>query len=215
MNLDELKTTWKEYDRKLQSTQAINEKIINSMIAERSKGRFDKVRRQYILSVTWMFICFAFGVLVIFTNPFDYDAKAQFIPIAIFASGLVILMGGLISRYRALRKITFSHHNIAEALQKIITVYERPRRFLYYTVVLFLFSQIVLFPLSFVPRNIDAMGLWPALAEVLIPISVALIMLAIAYKFGAFKVRHVDNFREDLTELEELRAMSAELGQEN
>ena len=215
MNLDELKTTWKEYDRKLQSTQAINEKIISSMIADRSKSRFVKVRRQYILGLTWMFICLAFGVLVIVTNPFDYDANIQFIPMVIFVSGLVILIGGLISRCMELKKITFSHNNIAGALKKVISVYEKPRRYLYYTVIMFLFSQVFLFPLSFVPRNIEAMGLWPALAERLIPISIAVIMVFVAYKLGAFKQRHVDNFREDLSELEELKAMSAELRREN
>lgn len=84
-----------------------------------------------------------------------------------------------------------------------------------YTVIIFLFSQVFLFPLAFLPRSIEARGLWPTLAERLIPISIAAIILFVAYKFGAFKVRHIDNFRKDLTELEQLKAMSAELGRQN
>jgi hypothetical protein len=36
MNLDELKSAWQIYDQKLQVSQAINEKIIVSMIRESS-----------------------------------------------------------------------------------------------------------------------------------------------------------------------------------
>jgi len=211
MNLDDFKTAWKVYDRKLQSTQALNEKIIASMITERSDNRFAKVRRQYILGFCWMFICMAFGILVILTNPFDYGQTIQYIPMVIFVSGLVILMTGLTMRYFALRKIIISHNNIGQALKQVIAVYEKPRKFLYYTVIVFLFSQVFLFPLTFLPRSIETSGLWPALGERLIPISIAALMLFAAYKLGAFKERHVDKFREDLSELEMLKAMSAEL----
>jgi hypothetical protein len=215
MNLDELKTAWKEYDRKLESTRAINEKIIASMIAERTGNRFSKVRRQYIAGFAWMFICASFGILVLMTNPFDYGTTLQYIPMVLFVIGLVILMAGMTIRFLALKKINFSHYNIGESLRRIIAEYEKPNKFLYYTVVIFLFSQVFLFPLSFLPRSIEARGLWPALGERLIPISIAALMLYGAYKLGAFKERHVDKFREDLDELESLKAMSAELMREN
>ncbi|MEX2230631.1 MAG: hypothetical protein WD824_00615 [Cyclobacteriaceae bacterium] len=213
MNLDDLKTAWKVYDRKLQSTQAINEKIIISMITERSDTRFSKVRKQYVIGFLWMFVCAAFGILVILTNPFDYQQTIQYIPMVIFITGLAILMGGMTTRYFALQKIIISHNNIGEALKQVIAEYEKPRKFLYYTVIVFLFSQAFLFPLSFLPRSIEIRGLWPALGERLIPISIAVLMLLAAYKLGAFKTRHVDKFREDLNELESLKAMSAELSE--
>ena len=215
MNLDELKISWKEYDRKLQSARAINEKLIDSMITERAGNRFAKVRRQYLLGLTWMLVCLAFGVLVIATNPFDYDATIQFIPMGIFVVGLVILVIGLITKYVALKKIAISHDNVADALRKVISIYDKPRKFLNYTVIIFLFSQVFLFPLSFLPRSIEVRGLWPALGERLIPISIALIVLLVAYKLGAFKDRHADRFREDLSELEQLKMMSAELDSES
>jgi hypothetical protein len=48
MNLDELKTVWKEYDKKLQSTKAIHERIIGSMITERSQFTWTQARRYYV-----------------------------------------------------------------------------------------------------------------------------------------------------------------------
>lgn len=215
MNLDDLKTAWKEYDRKLQSTQVINEKIIVSMITERSGSRFSKVRRQYMLGFAWMFICLTFGILIILTNPFDYRYTFQYIPMILFAIGLIIIMGGMSQAYLALQKITITHNTIDEALKKIIAVYEKPKKFLHYTIVVFLFSQVFLFPLSFLPRSVETRGLWPALAECIIPISIAALMVFAAYKLGAFKERHVGKFREDLSELEALKAMSAELVNEN
>lgn len=215
MNLDDLKTAWKEYDRKLESTQRIHEKIITSMIAERTGNRFSKLTRQYIISFAWMLICLTFGVLVLLTNPFDYGSTLQYIPMVIFVIGLVILMAGMAMRFFTLRKITFSHTNVGEALMKIIAEYEKPKKFFYFTIMIFLFSQVFLFPLSFLPSSIESMGLWPALGERLIPISIAALILFAAYKLGAFKERHVDKFREDLNELQSLKEMSAELSRDN
>jgi hypothetical protein len=211
MNLDELKTTWKEYDRKLQTTQQINEKILVSMITERAGNRFVKVKRNYIMGFAWMMLWLAFSVLVIAANPFDYAYGIQYIPMVIFGIGLVILMAGLLRSYLIFQRISITHHNVGEALKRIIAIYERPKKFFNYTIIVFLFSQTVLFPLSFLPRSIERMGLVPALAERMIPIFIAGLLVFLAFKLGAFKERHVDKFREDLNELQELKAMSAEL----
>src|SRR5688572_18925329 len=133
MNLDELKTVWKAYDRKLQSTQALNEKIITSMISERSGSRFSNVRTRYVVGLIWMVICLAFSILVIITNPFDYVHSMQYIPTGIFAVCLVILIGGLIKAYVALKDIRITHNNVDESLKKIIAIYEKPKKFLYGT----------------------------------------------------------------------------------
>jgi hypothetical protein len=211
MNLDELKTAWKEYERRLQSTQAMNEKIIASMIAERSGSRFSKVKKQYMLGFAWMIICLGFGVIVIVTNPFDYVYDFQYIPVIIFCIGLAILMWGMIRAFLQLKDVAVTHMNVDASLKKIIAVYEQPRRFFIYVIILFLFSQVVLFPLSFLPRNIGQSGLWPALGERLIPITISALLLFAAYRLGAFKDRDGDKFREDLNELQMLKSMASEL----
>jgi hypothetical protein len=211
MNIDEIKTVWKEYDRKLQASRIINEKIIVSMITERTTTRFSKVRRNYIMGLLWMFICLLFGFAVIFGNPFDYKYFIQYMPMIIYCICLVILMSALFVSYLRLQNITITHHNLDISLKKIIAVYVRPNKFLKYTLIIFLISQIFLFPLSFLPPNIERMGLWKALADRIIPVSISALMLFIAYKLGAFKDRHGKKFREDQRELQELRTMSLEL----
>jgi hypothetical protein len=214
MNIDELKTAWKMYDRRVQSTQLLNEKILISMITERSNARFSKVRRSYVLGLLWMAICFSFGIAILVSNPFDYNFTIQYAPVAIFCVCLAILSGAMIKSYLQLQQITINHNTLQSALQKIIAVYEQPRKFLKYVLIVFLFTQVFLFPLSFLPKSIARIGFWPALAERIIPISIALVMLLIAHKLGAFKERHKDKFKDDLTELEELKILSRELEEE-
>ena len=211
MNIDELKTAWKAYDRKLQSTQAINEKIIISMISERSGARFARVKQRYLIGFLWMAVCLSFGFAILLGNPFDYDLTLQYVPTVIYCACLAILIISMVRSFMGLRNITISHNNLDVSLKKIIAIYEKPRQFIRYIIIIFLFSQVVLFPLSFLPRGIERMGLWPALGERLIPIAIAALMLWIAHKLGAFKERHGKDFRNDLNELEELKALSSEL----
>jgi hypothetical protein len=185
------------------------------MITERSSARFAKVRRQYLLGLAWMLICLLFGIAVLAGNPFDYDLAIQYVPTAIFCVCLTILITALIRSYVDLHSVTINHDTIEVSLKKIIAVYERPQQFLKYTLIVFLFTQVFLFPLSFLPRSIERLGLWAALAERLIPISVAVLMLFAAHKLGAFKERNGKKFKEDLNELEELKAMASELMNEN
>jgi hypothetical protein len=211
MNLDELRTAWKEYDRKLESTQAIQDRIITSMIAERSANRFSGVKNQYRLGLAWMLVCLLFSVIIMATNPFDYRYIIQYIPMCIFAIGVSILLADMAKSYAAFRRILVTHYNVAEALKRIIAIYEQPKKLIRYTLIIFVFSQIVLLPLSFLPANVDRIGLWPAVLERLIPISIGALLFLLALKLGAFKQRHVDKFREDLSELQSLRKMSDEL----
>ena len=215
MSINELKSAWHEYDRKLQSTQVIHEKIITSMIKDRSASRFSVVKRNYMIGFSWMAICLLAGCAILFGNPFDYSFKIQYVPIIIYVVCLVILMTAMVKAFAGLNSITIHHHNLDVALKNIIKIYEQPQVFLKYTIIVFLFSQFILFPLSFLPPSIERLGLWPALGERLIPISISLLLFFIAYKLGAFKQRQVKKFKEDLSELEQLKAMSAELTAEN
>ena len=211
MHIDELKTAWNRYDSKLANSQLLSEKIITSMISERSSSRFYKVKRNYTIGLAWMIACLGVGFAILLGNPFDYKLNIQYVPTVIYCVCLTILIVALVLSLLHLKNINITHHNIDESLKKIIAVYERPGKFLKYTIIFFLFSQLVLFPLSFLPAGIERRGLWGALIERLIPIGVSAIMLWIAYKLGAFKERFGKKFKEDLSELEELKAMAFEL----
>ena len=79
MNLEELKSAWQVYDQKLRSSQAINEKIIFSMIRERSNSRISSIKRDNMLLLLLMFLEFFFLIAVFAGNPFDFDYLWQFL----------------------------------------------------------------------------------------------------------------------------------------
>jgi hypothetical protein len=211
MNIDELKTAWSVYDKKVEATQRLNEKVIESMIANRSDNRFTAVKRNYLFGFIWMFGWASLALVICLTNPFDYQMNWQYIPMWLFIACVVVFVFGMINTFSELGSINITNTNVDASLKKIIGVYERPQKFQKYTLYLFLFSQVVLFPLSFLPRGIERAGLWSALGERLIPMAIAALMLYVAHKLGAFKERHKDKFKDDLNELEELKRMSREL----
>ena len=212
MNVDELKTAWQKLDRKVQATQSLNEKLITSIVTERSENRFQTVRRNYLLGFGWIGLCFAAGVAVIFGNPFDYQYKIQYLPMVIYCGCLIIIAANMIVAYLKLTDVKLDQKNIRSALQEIVLIYERPQRFMKYILYVFIFSQTILFPFSFLPKSIERIGLWPAIFERLIPIGIAILLLVIAHKLGAFKERHADKFKADLNELDQLKGMVSELG---
>lgn len=211
MNVDELKTAWQSLDKKLHATKALNEELITSIVTERSGHRFQTAKRSYLIGFAWLAICFAVGVAVILGNPFDYKYTLQYLPVIVYCIGLFIITGWMMQSYIHLGRIKLDHANIKDALKAIVAVYERPQKSMRYVLWVFILSQTVLFPLSFLPKSIDRVGLWPALGERLIPISIAVLIFFVAYKLGAFKERHGPKFKEDLNELERLKRMAAEL----
>lgn len=211
MSIEELKSAWTAYDKKVEASQRLNEKIIESMIASRSHDRFSNLKRTYLFGFLWMFGWAAFAWLICLTNPFDYEMSWQFVPLWIFIGCVVIFIVGMISTFLKLKSINITHTNVGSSLKEIINVYERSQKFRKYTLWLFLFSQLILFPLSFLPKGIERLGLWSAIGERLIPITITVLLVYIAHKLGAFKDRHKDKFKDDLNELEELKKMSKEL----
>jgi hypothetical protein len=215
MNIDELKAAWNVYDKKVEATQRLNEKVIESMIASRSDNRFTSVKRNIVFAFLWMFGWASIALLICLTNPFDYKMSWQYLPQVIFIACVVIFMAGMLNTFSKLKSIDITGANVDASLKKIIAIYERPRKFQKYTLILFLFSQVVLFPLSFLPKGIERVGFWRALGEQLIPMSITAMMLYAAHKLGVFKEKDKDKFKRDLNELEELKRMSKELSMNN
>lgn len=213
MSIDELKAAWVVYDKKVEASQRINEKVIESMIASRSDNRFASVKRNYLLGFTWMFGWASLALIICLTNPFDYRSAWQYIPMWIFIGCVVIFIFGMILTFRKLRSVEITSNNVDSSLKTIIAIYERPRKFQQYTLYLFIFSQVILFPLSFLPRGIERFGFWGAIGERLIPMAIAGLMLYLAHRLGAFKENQKGKFKNDLDELRQLKIMSKELSE--
>jgi hypothetical protein len=211
MNIAELKSAWNEYDDKLRAVHSINDKIILSMIRERSKSRFSRIENMYrlslILNTIWILIITA----TLLTNPFDFNHPAQYIPMIIVDLSLFIFSGISIISYLELRKVNLYRFSLEESLKKIIPIFEKPWKYIQRNTILIM-AAATSFPLSFLPRAIETVGLWKALIYELSPIIVVVIVIYfISQKTGLLNERYASKFKTDLDELRELKAMSAEL----
>lgn len=214
MNIDELKTAWMAYDSRLKLTHKISDKLIMSMIKEKSQSRLTKVKRHYLIGLFYMAALLSLGMAVLIGNPFDYTYAIEYLPIAIYCLCLIILIVTMINTNIKLQQVEINHNNLETSLKRIANIfekYQKPGKFWGITLKLML-STTILFPLSFLPRKIELIGLWGGITETLIPIAISATMIFIAFKLGAFKERNGKKFEEYTKELQELKGLSEELG---
>lgn len=214
MNLDELKSAWQQYDIKLQSTQALSERLVTSMIKERSASRLSKVKRRFNLLTLYLTGWTIVGLCILIGNPFDYSKTIEFIPMSIYFICMLSLVITMAILSLKLHKTEINKDSLHSSVNKVITIvseYEKPAKLLRWALRLLIFSTTVLFPLSFLPRKIERLGMWGGIGDTLIAISISATLVFIAHKLGAFKDNKAEKFREDLRELDELRSVSKEL----
>jgi len=210
MNIDDLKATWQQYDQKLQASQTLNQRLIESIITEKSQSRLSHVQNHFTLGSFFTLFWLTLTIAVLAGNPFDYQSIYEYAPIFILSlsfAAMLVLMGKAIIQ---LKKINLSQTDLANALRQIISVYSKPRRFLKYTVII-MFSASLLFPLSFLPRKLSHSSLGEALADTAAPMAISLILYFIANKLGAFEDVSGQRFKQYLHELEELKTIAKEL----
>lgn len=211
MNLTELKAVWGEYDDKLKAVNTISDKIILSMIRERSSSRLSRIENIYRFTFVSNTIWILLIIAAVLSNPFDFTHPAQYIPMVVVGLCLVIFLGISIRSYRKMKNVDIHHSSLAESLEKIIVIFEKPWKHIKQNIILMMVAA-TLFPFSFLPRAIEAAGLWPALVYELTPIVVvAVVIYFISLKTGLFKERYAGSFKNDLQELQELKSMSGEL----
>ncbi len=211
MNIDELKSTWKAYDAKLQSGRMLSEKIISSMIHERSASRLALVEQRYLFGLLVMSGWLATGIAILIGNPFDYTLTVEYLPVAVFSGAMFILVISLAVSYNRFRNISIEEESLERTLRSIIAVYHTPVMYLSRAVKLILFSATTLFPLSFLPRKLEYLPLSQALWDVMLPVIISAAVLLIAYRLSVFRERQEQKFRKDMEELQSLKGLSDEL----
>lgn len=208
MNLDELKSAWKVYDQKLQTSQLLTEKLIVGMVREKSKSRIAQIKREN----KWFFALMVFELVVLgaifMGNPFDFIYKIQFVPYVFLSIGIIMALVA-IYRSNAIVNIDMNSTTLGAFLHNVIKEYEKNKKLEGWFGILMLTSGC-LTTLSFLPNKLEKKGLNAALIDTLIPMGVCLIIYYLAFKLGAFKNRKSEGFKEDLQELE---ALSKELEQ--
>jgi len=214
--LDELKTAWKTYDKKIERSRVLSDRLIVSMIKEKSQSRLTRVKRNYLMGVGYMLFWFLLGMIVIFSNPFDFKRTTEYLPIAVYCLCVLVLGAAMLKTTLQLRNVEIGNSNLQEALLSITEIlrkYNRPGEFLGLTLKILL-STAVLFPLSFLQRKVENEGLASGILDTLLAMSISGVMIIIAHKAGAFREKNSTKFDEYQRELQELKALSEELNEE-
>jgi hypothetical protein len=125
MNLDELKVNWNTLADAVQTSKALSEQVVLSMIRNQSRSTISKARRK--LRNTAFFFS---GLLMLFIailsgNPFDYTQWAQYVPAVLYAFLIVFALKIIISENLEIKSITLNKSNLRESLQKVIHIQER------------------------------------------------------------------------------------------
>jgi hypothetical protein len=211
MELEELKTTWGMYDKKIMSTQTITQKIIESMIKERSVSRVERLKKQYFGFFVLLIVEAGFMLAILFGNPFDFKYQIQFLPFLLLLMGIIVAFINLTQYYEKINT-SLIDKNIGTFLNGILEFYEKNKTYeKWFGIILFSIGFLV--PLSFLPPKIEKHGTQKALLDTAIPMLISLVLYFLAFKMGSFKKRHKENFKSDLEEYNELKGMSSELGE--
>jgi hypothetical protein len=211
MNVEELKTAWQVYNKKIQAVETINERLIESMIKERSVSRISAIKRQYI-GLLMVLVAELIVLAAILTgNPFDFKYKLQFVPYALLSIGVLAAFLNLLKIYRKLNAPS-SASSIGVFLKNILNMYEQNKVFEKWMGIIFLSAGFIM-PFSFLPQKIERNGLTNALVVTIAIIAGTILLYIIAFKAGAFKNRNKEKLAKDLAEFNELKAMSQELAE--
>lgn len=209
MDINHLKSEWKQFDQKLATSQRLNDQLIQSMLRERSRSRVATIRRDTFVYMILMCINVVLLAGIFAGNPFDFQHKAQYIPYGLLAIGVLLAIASLVKTLRRFN-VDMNKVNLTTFLQTTIEGYEKNKRMEGWFGMI-IFSAGVLTIFSFLPKKLENKGLWPALAESAITIFVTLAIYFIAFKLGAFKNRKREGFENDLQELNDLKAIAQEL----
>ncbi len=201
MNLEELKSAWQVYDQKLIFSQKINEKIVFSMIRERSNSRLSKMKRENRLLMLFMFFEFFVLLAVFIGNPFDFVYLWQYIPFLFLLIGNLMAIVMLFKVYKMIN-VDITGIDLSSFLIQLIQSYERNKKAEgWFGAIMFVSGCLTIF--SFLPNKLAQKTLSLALLDTLIPLLICILIYFIAFKLGAFKNKKSEEFKKDLQELQE------------
>ena len=209
MNIDEIKTEWNQYSKKLEVSQRLNEHLILSMLKERSRSRVSKIIKNNTVYLVLMVATLLFLVAIFAGNPFDFKYWLQYIPYGILFIGVLL---AVISLVKILKSFTVNINNLAldSFLKRTIVEYEKNKKIERWFGII-IFSAGVLTAFSFLPKKLEHKEFWPAIGETAITIFITMAIYFIAFKLGAFKNKNKEEFENDLKEWNELKNISIEL----
>jgi membrane protease YdiL (CAAX protease family) len=209
MNIDEIKTEWKQYSKKLEVSQRLNEHLILSMLKERSRSRVSKIRRNNTIYFVLMLLTLLFLVAIFAGNPFDFKYRLQYIPYGILFIGVLL---AIISLVKSFKTFTTNINSVSldNFLKRTIEEYDKNKKIERWFGVI-IFSAGLLTAFSFLPKKLEHKEFWQAIGETAVSMLITIAIYFIAFKLGAFKNKNKGEFENDLKEWNELKNISMEL----
>jgi len=209
MNIDEIKTEWKQYSKKLEVSQRLNEHLILSMLKERSRSRVSKIRRNNTVYLVLMLLTLLFLAAIFAGNPFDFKYRLQYIPYGILFIGVLL---AIISLVKSFKTFTTNINSVSldNFLKRTIEEYDKNKKIERWFGVI-IFSAGLLTAFSFLPKKLEHKEFWQAIGETAVSMLITIAIYFIAFKLGAFKNKNKGEFENDLKEWNELKNISMEL----
>ena len=209
MNIDEFKTEWKQYSKKLEVSQRLNEHLILSMLKERSRSRVSKIRRNNTVYLVLMLLTLLFLAAIFAGNPFDFKYRLQYIPYGILFIGVLL---AIISLVKSFKTFTTNINSVSldNFLKRTIEEYDKNKKIERWFGVI-IFSAGLLTAFSFLPKKLEHKEFWQAIGETAVSMLITIAIYFIAFKLGAFKNKNKEEFENDLKEWNELKNISMEL----
>ena len=209
MNIDEIKTEWKQYSKQLEVSQRLNERLILSMLKERSRSRVSKIRRNNTIYLVLMLLTLLFLAAIFAGNPFDFKYRLQYIPYGILFIGVLL---AIISLVKSLKTFTTDINNVSldNFLKRAIAEYDKNKKIERWFGII-IFSAGLLTAFSFLPKKLEHKEFWQAIGETAVSMLITIAIYFVAFKLGAFKNKNREEFENDLKEWNELKNISMEL----
>jgi hypothetical protein len=204
MNLDELKSTWQTYDEKIRTTQQLSEKLVLTLIKDKSNGTLAKMTRQLRLVVLLFCGLIVFLVAAIVGNAFDFTNWVSYLPLGMYLVLAAYALFILLKEYRNIGSFSLTKGNLRESLQLLIRSHEQ-----YFAAMGRIWQLCMLagflFGLSMILRKVDQYGLTKTLLFLGIQaLTVVLMYAAAKWVFHIFHDPHTTALKENLRELDEL-----------
>jgi hypothetical protein len=200
-NFEELQAAWKACDKKWAAQKALSEKLVLSMIGERSGSVLAAMgRKNLAMSALFLFYTVFFGACIA-GNAFDYEQPVFYIPLSVQGITCLVFAVLLWKVYRNINNVHLSREDLATGLRKVIRVNDQHlvmSRKVWYCY----FIAGIAFPFTFLPRVIEHRGMAEALGLTAIPVVIIGILVLLAKKLQVFKDRKNDLLKKNLQELE-------------
>lgn len=204
MDLDDFKATWQAYEQKLDSTQRVSHQLLDMVLRNRSQGTVDKMIREVRLATGILLVIMLFFSAVLAGNPFDYTRSLHFVPaifyLAIAGTGLYFLG----QHRRALRRATLHTNDLYHALLTLTQLrVQHTKQMGRVWMLAMLAGSLIMMPV--IARKFSPESWESALLIVLLPIGMTAVSIGLARVAGLFTDHHLDDLRQQVKELEELR----------